>query len=140
MRIANKNLKASISMAVTLALTSFFTLRSYAAPETNAGAPAPVVAQDCTGTLTVAKGSVTINGNEAKTGATVTSNSTLATSSGGRAIIDLGPLGRVILEGATTATIICLGNTIVARPGCDVEVEVEQGQVTGKRRNRNGRQ
>lgn len=122
--------KALASMALAVAITSFFTLRSFAAPETITAAPIPA-AQDCTGTLTVAKGTVTINGNEAKTGASVLSNSTLATSSGGRAIIDLGQLGRVELEGGTTATIMCVGNTIVVRPGCDVEVEVEQGQVTG---------
>jgi hypothetical protein len=131
MKIAEKNFKAIMSVAVAAALTSFFTLRTLAAPEITAAAPAPIVAQDCTGTLTVAEGTVTINGNSAQTGATVMSNSTISTSSGGRAVIDLGQLGRVELEGGTTATILCVGNTIVARPGCDVEVEVSQGQVTG---------
>ncbi len=57
--------------------------------------------QDLGGTLT-ATGYVYINGNEAKTGATIMSGNTISTRMDGEAIIDLGALGRIHLRPDTS--------------------------------------
>lgn len=62
--------RASISLVLAIAVGSVFTLRSFAATEANKST-GERAAQDCTGTLTVKAGQVTINGNAAQTGATL---------------------------------------------------------------------
>src|SRR6185369_17713348 len=84
--------RASVSLVLAMAVISVFTLRSFASPDAvSAGDPNPP--QNCTGSLTVASGKVSINGNPAQTGATVLTGSVLTTNSNGKAIIDLGALG-----------------------------------------------
>ena len=75
MRLRTSYQRASISIVLAMAIATVFTLRSFAAPEVSKDVVDPTLAQDCTGTLTVKAGHVTINGNAAQTGATVMSGS-----------------------------------------------------------------
>ena len=119
--------KASLSLALAVTVSSVFSLRSFAAIEATARSVEPI-AQTC-GTLAVKAGTVTINGNIAQTGATVMSGSVVSTGSG-EAVIDMGPLGRIELGDHTTATVICEGGSIRVRTNCDkTKVEVKTGQV-----------
>lgn len=122
--------RASISMVLMLTVITLFTLRSFASPEATKPAVNPADVQDCTGTLTVKAGHVTINGNAAQTGATVLTGSIISTSSNGKAIIDLGALGRVELGDNTTATLTCAAGSLEVRTSCSkTEVEVRRGSV-----------
>jgi hypothetical protein len=129
MELRTSYFRASISLVLVLAVATLFTLRSFAAPEvTKPGVPNP--AQDCTGSLTVKAGQVTINGNAAQTGATVLTGSIITTSSNGKAIIDLGALGRVEIGDNTTATLTCAAALLEIRTNCArTEVEVRRGTV-----------
>jgi hypothetical protein len=121
--------RASISIVLTMAIATVFTLRSFAAPEVTTPIVDPTLVQDCTGTLTVKGGTVTINGNAAQTGATVMSGSTVATGSG-EAIVDLGALGRVEIGDNTTVTLTCSAGSLQIRTNCTkTEVEVKKGTL-----------
>jgi hypothetical protein len=122
--------RASISLVLMLTVITLFTLRSLAAPEADRPAADSANAQDCTGTLTVKAGQVTINGNAAQTGATVVTGSIISTSSRGKAIIDLGALGRVEIGENTTAALTCAPGSLEIRTNCSrTEVEVRRGSV-----------
>lgn len=126
--------KAFISVLLTMAVATVFTIRSFASPDlgkvegaTNLGG------QDCTGTLTVISGRVTVNGNTAETGATVLTGSAISTDSKGKATIDLGGAGRVELGESTAVTLICVGSSIEIRSNCSkIEVEVRRGTLEVK--------
>jgi len=127
MKLRTSYRRTSISIVLAMAVATVFTLRSFAAPEALVD---PTLAQDCTGTLTVKGGHVTINGNAAQTGATVMSGSTISTSSNGKAIIDLGALGRVELGDNTSATLTCAGGSLQIRTTCaKTEVDVKSGTL-----------
>ena len=130
MKVRTSCRRASISIVLAMAITTVFTLHSFAAPVINEPFVDPTVAQDCTGTLTVKAGQVTINGNAAQTGATVMTGSTIATGSNGKAVVDLGALGRVELGDNTTATLTCSGGSLQIRTSCSkTEVEVRSGTL-----------
>lgn len=129
MKLRTSYPRASISLFLAIAVASMFTLRSFAAPEANKST-GETAAQDCTGTLTVKAGQVTINGNAAQTGATVMTGSVISTSSKGKAIIDLGALGRVEVGDNTTVTLTCVAGSLEIRTNCSkTEVEVRRGAV-----------
>jgi hypothetical protein len=129
MKLRTSYPRASISLFLAIAVASVFTLRSFAALEANKSSGEPA-AQDCTGTLTVKAGQVTINGNAAQTGATVMTGSVISTSSKGKAIIDLGALGRVEVGDNTTVTLTCVAGSLEIRTNCSkTEVEVRRGAV-----------
>lgn len=129
MKLPTGSSRSSISLVLAIAVASVFTLRSFAAPEA-AKPHAAGTSQDCTGTLTVKEGRVTINGNAAQTGATVLTGSVINTSSNGKAIIDLGALGRVEVGDSTTATLTCIAGLLEIRTDCSkTEVEVRRGTV-----------
>jgi hypothetical protein len=132
MKLRTSYPRASISLALVFTVATLFTLRSFAAPEvTKSGDPNP--AQDCTGSLTVKAGQVTINGNAAQTGATVMTGSVITTSSNGKAIVDLGALGRVEIGDSTTATLTCAAGLLEIRTKCArTQVEVRRGTVDVK--------
>lgn len=122
--------RASISLVLAIAIATVFTLHSFAAPEPAKPAGDPNLAQDCAGTLTVSAGQVTINGNAAQTGATVMTGSIIATNSNGKAIIDLGALGRVELGEKTTITLTCAAGLLQIKSNCSkTEVEVRRGTL-----------
>ena len=124
--------RASISIVLAIAVASVFTLHSFAAPEAGKSS-GDRTEQDCTGALTVKAGQVSINGNAAQTGATVMSGSVISTSSNGKAIIDLGPLGRVEVGDNTTITLSCVAGLLEVRSSCSkTEVEVKRGAVDVK--------
>jgi hypothetical protein len=130
MKLRMGHQKASISIILAVAVVMVFSLRSFAAPEISNAVPDPLFAQECTGTLTVKSGQITINGNSAQTGATVMTGSTIATSSNGEATIDLGALGRVTLGENTTVTITCAAGSLQIRSTCiKTEVEVRSGTL-----------
>jgi hypothetical protein len=60
----------------------------------------------------IGTGHLTIDGDEAPSGTTVLSGSTIATGSDGNATIDLGPLGRVELRPNTTITLTLSNNSV----------------------------
>ena len=130
MKLRQSYQRASISVVLAMAVMMVFTLRSFAAPEIVTPFVDPMLVQDCTGTLSVKSGSITINGNAAQTGATVMSGSTIATSSNGSAVVDLGPLGRVEIGGGSTVTLTCVGGTLQIRTSCArTEVDVKSGSL-----------
>lgn len=130
MKLRTSYSRTSISLLVAMAIATVFTLSSFAAPEATKAVVAPALAQDCTGTLTVKAGQVTINGNAAQTGATVMTGSTIATSSNGKAIIDLGALGRVEVGDNTTVTLTCAAGSLQIRTNCaKTDVEVRKGSL-----------
>jgi len=131
MRLRISYRRASICVALTMAIVTMFTLRSFAAPEISKAIEVDPTAQDCTGTLTVKTGQASVNGNAAQSGATVMTGSTVSTSSNGSAIVDFGPAGRVEIEDNTTVTLTCVGGTFQVRATCTrSEVEVKKGSVS----------
>ena len=115
MRTGRKNQKAWIGALLSLSLVTSFSLNSFAA-----GSVTPeeitdslLVTQALTGALTT-HGPVLVNGNEAKTGATVADGSVIQTRTGGHAVIDLGTPGRVELDPITAITLTWTGNSVQA--------------------------
>ena len=107
-----------LSVMLSLTLTTSFSLSSFAASDAgdapgDAITDSLLVSQAPTGTLT-AKGPVIVNGNEAKTGATVTDGSVIQTRTGGHAIIELGAPGRVEIDPITAITLSMTSNSINA--------------------------
>jgi len=130
MKLRTSYLRAAVSVVVMMAVCAVLTLNSFAAPELNKSGGDPFPPQDCTGTLTVKSGRVTINGNSAETGATVLTGSVIATNSNGEAIVDLGALGRVEIGDRTTVTLLCVANLLEIRTTCSkTEVEVRRGTL-----------
>jgi hypothetical protein len=126
MKLPKGHLRALLSLVLVMTITTLFTLRSYAAVEPKG----ETLAQDCTGTLTVKSGTVTVNGNASQTGATIMTGSIVATSGNGNAVIDMGAAGRVEVEGSTTVTVTCVGGAIQIRTNCSkTEIEVKSGSV-----------
>jgi hypothetical protein len=114
MIISKKRLRIPTSVLLALSVAATFTFSSFAAPSLPEKTDTPVqVQQGPTGTLT-ARGPVTVNGNEAKTGMTVLTQSVITTGSGGQASIELGPLGRVELAQQTTVTLQLAGSLVQA--------------------------
>jgi hypothetical protein len=108
-----------------------FSLSTFAAPDLSTIILAPLPAQDCSGTLTVTKGTATINGNPAQTGATVLSGSLVATGPDSSAVIDFGSVGRLRLDDQTIVQPLCVNNELKLRLSCNkTEVQVMTGQVT----------
>jgi hypothetical protein len=98
-----------VGVLLALAVATAFTLSSFAASVTTDTADEGLsddilIPQNLTGTLT-ARGPVLVNGNDAKTGATVTDGSVIQTRTGGHASIELGAPGRVELDPITAITL-----------------------------------
>ena len=108
------SIKAPLSLLLVTALLISFSFSSLAnsapaATDVDAIAESITFMQAPTGTLT-AKGPVDVNGNRAKTGATVLSGSIIQAFTGGHATIELGALGQVEIEPHTTITLNMVGN------------------------------
>ncbi len=130
MKFRTRYQRVTISFALSMVVATVFTFSSFAAPAVTNPVADPVLVQDCTGTLTVKSGHVNINGNAAQTGATVMTGSIISTGSNGKAIIDLGAMGRVELGDNTTVTLTCGGSLLEIRSQCSkTEVEVRAGSV-----------
>ena len=132
MKLRTSYPRTSISLVLSVAVATVFTLRSFAAPEA-VKVNTELVTQDCTGALTVKAGQVSINGNSAQTGATVLSGSVISTNSHGKAVIDLSSLGRVEIGDNSTVTLTCVAGLLEIRSNCSkTEVEVRRGAVDVK--------
>jgi len=118
MRITKIHYRAGLSGLLSLTLVTVFSLSSFAASGVGDATDAAVndsllVSQSPTGTLT-AHGPVLVNGNEAKTGATITDGSVIQTRTGGHALVELGAPGRVELDPITAITLSMTSNSIQA--------------------------
>ena len=140
MNLPVRHLKISLSLVLAVSVLSLFTLRSFAAtdnsnnsnssnndpgrgPKPPAGAALGL--DDCIGILTIKSGKAFVNGNEVKTGATVTSGSLVSTSDDGRVIIDLDTRGRIQLDRHTTITWDCSLGVIQGHTTCNGKVHIE---------------
>ena len=118
MRISGIHYRAWLSALLSLALAATFSLSSFAASGASDATDAVfidslLVSQAPTGMLT-AHGPVLVNGNEAKTGATITDGNVIQTRTGGHATIELGAPGRVVLDPITAITLSWTSNSISA--------------------------
>ncbi len=118
MRISRIHYRFWLSGLLSLMLATTFSLSSFAAssggdPIDEAVTDSLLVSQAPTGMLTT-HGPVLVNGNEAKTGATVTDGSVIQTRTGGHAVIELGPTGKVDLDPITAITLSWTNNSIQA--------------------------
>jgi hypothetical protein len=118
MTITKIHYRAWLSALLALTLVATFSLSSFAASGAGDATDEAItdsllVSQAPTGTLT-AHGPVLVNGNEAKTGATITDGSVIQTRTGGHAIIELGAPGRVEMDPITAITLTMTSNSIHA--------------------------
>jgi hypothetical protein len=98
MKIKKINFKAPLSILLSLSIVTAFSLTTFASLEANE----PVEATDSsfsafqepTGTLTVAKRDVSINGAQAKQGQTVMSGNLIRTGTDSHASVEMASLGR----------------------------------------------
>jgi len=136
MGISRFQYRASLSLLLVITLATF-SLSSFASSGSidnidETISDSMLVPQVQTGALTT-HGPVLVNGNEAKTGATVTDGSVIQTRTGGHAHIDLGASGRVELDPITAATLGWTSNSINAtldKCGQGLKLELPAG-VTG---------
>src|SRR5882672_415420 len=123
MRLSEINVKGSVSLLLSLALATVFSASSFAAPnaqqtkaETTSAASSaqnltgPLAGTSLvpvlTGQLTVKNGKkVTVDGNDAETGATILTGSRIVTGKDEVAVIDLGDLGRIEIRDNTSVVI-----------------------------------
>lgn len=130
-------LRASLSILLALALTSVFSLSSFAAPELEANnSPETVSAEPATpqnvGTL---RGTAIINGNKMNTGATVLTGARIE-NAGETAIIDLGALGRIEFRPGSKFTLTYADGMVDVRSHCDhTWFAVRRGQAELRRPN-----
>jgi hypothetical protein len=115
MRIRRKHYRAGLSVLLALTLSASLSLSSIAASDAidETITDSLLVPQELTGTLTV-KGTVLVNGNDAKTGATIANGNVIQTQGGSHATIDLGATGRVELDQLTAITLTMTPNSIHA--------------------------
>jgi hypothetical protein len=117
MGISRFRYRALLSGVLVIALATF-SLSSFAASATVVNndetiSDSMLIPQAPTGSLTT-HGPVLVNGNEAKTGATITDGSVIQTRTGGHARIDFGAPGRVELDPLTAVTLGVTSNSINA--------------------------
>lgn len=121
MGIPKPKVRAVMSLVLALAVASVFTLSSFAAstkkerpPGGNAGGRIGKTLLDAPTGRLMGTGRITIDGDEARSGATVLSGSTIATGMDGYARIDLGSLGRFELRPNTTVTLMFAADGVQA--------------------------
>src|SRR5262245_48112500 len=113
--------RAVVSSVLAFTVASVFTFSSFAATTKkgptggNAGGRVGKTLLDSPTGRLVGTGRVTIDGDEARSGATVLSGSTIATARDGNAGIELGSLGRFELHPNTTITLMFTPNSVHVR-------------------------
>lgn len=116
----NSKNKTALSLVLALAVASVFTLSSFAAskarePTTAASSDKGILALP-TGKV-IGTGQISVDGNEAESGVTVLSGSTVATGADGNATIELGSLGQVKLLPNTMVTLTLSPDMVVLTIG-----------------------
>lgn len=115
------NYKPALSLIMASAVASVFTISSFAASRPREPTPPPQAAQKHNGILGLPAGRLTgtghiaIDGNDAQSGVTVLSGSTVATGPDGYAMIDLGSLGRIELQPNTALLVTFSPNRVVTK-------------------------
>jgi len=110
-----------VSLVLAFAVASVFTLSSFAASTKkgptggNVGGRVGKTLLDAPTGKLVGTGRITIDGDEARSGATVLSGNIITTATDGNASIDLGPLGRFELHPNTTITLMFTPNSVQVR-------------------------
>jgi len=109
-------LKAPVSFLLLLLVLAAFCFNNFAVFGASEDSEANLVNnlpafEESTGTLTV-KGSVLLNGQQARTGTTVVNGSVIQTDTGAHALIEAGPLGRVDID-PITAILLTYGDQSV---------------------------
>ena len=151
MRLSEIKMKGSVSLLLSLTMAIVFSASSLAAPNIqqtgSETVPAASSAQNLTGAvagtsllpaltgqLTVKTGKkVTVDGNNAETGATILSGSRLTTSNDEVAIVDLGDLGRIEIRDDTSVVITFAPGMVHIKSDCDrTRIEVTRGEVDVK--------
>ena len=124
-------LRATMSILLALALTSVFSLNSFAAPELNASPePAAPATYQSLGTL---RGTAIINGSKVKTGATVLTGA-IVEATGETAVIDLGVLGRIEFRPGSKFTLMYADGMVDIKSHCGTTwFEVRRGQAELRR-------
>ena len=113
--------RAVASVALAFVVASVFSLSSFAASTRkgptggNVGGRVGKTLHDAPAGRLVGTGQITIDGDEARSGATVLSGSIIATGTDGNAAIDLGPLGRLELQPNTTITLMFTPSSVQVR-------------------------
>jgi len=113
--------RAAVSLVLAFAVASVFTLSSFAASTKkgptggNVGGRVGKTLLDAPTGRLVGTGRITIDGDEARSGATVLSGSIIQTATDGNASVDLGPLGRFELQPNTTITLMFTPNSVQVR-------------------------
>lgn len=112
--------RPALSLVLALTISSVFTLSSFAASNATKlngknlnNKPAGENLLDLPTGRLVGTGRLTIDGNEAQSGVTVLSGSTVATGPDGNAVIELGTLGRIELQPNTTITLMLSTNIVL---------------------------
>ena len=98
-------LKAPVSFLLLLLVLAAFCFNNFAVFGASEEAEASLINnlpafEESTGTLTV-KGSVLLNGQQARTGTTIVNGSVIQTDTGAHALIEAGPLGRIDIDPIT---------------------------------------
>ena len=151
MRLSEIKMKGSVSLLLSLTMATAFSASSLAAPSAQQArsetVPTASSAQNLTGSLagtsllpaltgqlTVKNGKkVTVDGNNAETGATILSGSRLTTGNDEVAIVDLGDLGRIEIRDDTSVVITFAPGMVHIKSECDrTRIEVTRGEVDVK--------
>jgi len=140
-------MRAALSLGLALLVAGGFTLSSVAAAASGRNPPAPATAAVAKPRLAVpvgrltGKGKITVDGYEARTGATVASGSMIETGADASAVVDLGALGRLELgpetaialtfsEGSVNLTVIRAGRLVQSlTKGVPVNLNAKNKQV-----------
>jgi hypothetical protein len=133
MKKLTASLKTLLSSLMALAVLTVFSLTSYAAPDAspNPSPASPEAVMADKDAVLMANGTVTVNGNEAKTGITVLSGSLVKTGANSIAMIESSVFGRVTLGPDTIAKITYSGVDLKIEPTCnDMRVACKEGQCT----------
>lgn len=135
MVVSSPHTRLFFSLAAALLLSAALTFISVASsyppddPSSGDDYGVDVAMLQHAGSLTV-KGGVRVNGNPAKTGLTIPSNSKIVTDSDGVALVDLGNLGRIKIREGTTVTLIFTRESAHVESECGrTRIEVVSGQV-----------
>src|SRR6476659_120555 len=131
----------ALCLILASAVASVFTFSSFAASRPREPTPPRRVIEKEKGILglpsgrLIGTGRITIDGNEAQSGVTVLSGSTVATGPDGYATIDLGSLGRIELQPNTTVLVTLSPNRVVVKiAGLGRVVQSLPSGVTGPTR------